>query len=120
LTLRSKKADAVLDEVRRRITEAAQSQLDKSIPGLLACFLEGVDGFALNSLKNNSGLKNMTDSVLASDKRSHIAGVIYLSEAMVHAGRGLQEFFGPALFFRNHKCEFEAARKFAFLSPPKL
>ncbi len=120
LTVMSEKADTILNEIQKRISEAAKDQLDCSIPGLIVCFLEGVNGFELCELKSNSGLQLMTYHVLNKDKYSHIAGVNYSSERMVQKETGAEEIFNSALFFRNRKCKFKEATNFEFISRPRL
>ncbi|MBL7152839.1 MAG: hypothetical protein ISS79_03925 [Phycisphaerae bacterium] len=120
LTVMSKKADEVLDTIKDRISEAAEEQLDVSKPGLIACFLEGIDGFELHKLRSNSGLQVMTNYILDKDEFSHIAGISYSSESMVKKGSNYEEIFNAGLFFRNHKCKFEEAKTFTFISPPKF
>jgi len=94
----------------------AEIQLDESKPGLIACFLEGVDGFELYTLRDKSGLKCVTEYVLDKNKFSHVCGIAYSSgECMVKKGDGLEEIFNPALFFRNDKCKFKEAKTFKFL-----
>ena len=120
LTVMSEKADTILNEIQKRISEAAKDQLDCSIPGLIVCFLEGVNGFELCELKSDSGLQRMTCHVLNKDKYSHIAGVNYSSERMVQKETGAEEIFNSALFFRNRKCKFKEATNFEFISRPRL
>jgi len=119
LTVMSEKADTVLDEINNKISKA-ETQLDKSKPGLIVCFLEGVNGFELSKLKTKSGLQLMTKDVLAKDKFSHVVGINYSSESMVEKGGNFEEIFNPALFFRNHKCKFKEAKNFEFISPPRF
>ena len=119
LTVMSEKADTVLDGIKDRISRA-ETQLDESKPGLIACFLEGVNGFELDKLKSKSGLQLMTNDLLAKDKFSHIAGISYSSESMVKKGWNSEEIFNSALFFRNHKCKFKEAKTFKFMSPPRF
>ena len=119
LTVMSEKADTVLYGIKDRISKA-ETQLDESKPGLITCFLEGVNGFELDKLKSKSGLQLMTNDLLAKDKFSHIAGISYSSESMVEKGCNSEEIFNSALFFRNHKCKFEVAKTFKFMSPPRF
>ncbi len=120
LTIMCKKADTVLNEIQKRISEAAKDQLDCSIPGLIVCFLEGVNGSELFKLRSDSGLQLMTYHVLNKDKYSHIAGVTYSSERMVQKRTDAEEIFSSALFFRNHNCKFKEASNFEFISSPRM
>ncbi|MHC4115563.1 MAG: hypothetical protein ACYSSL_09645, partial [Planctomycetota bacterium] len=120
LTVTSEKADTILNEIQKRISEAAKYQLDCSIPGLIVCFLEGVNGSELLKLGSDSGLKRMTYHVLKKDKFSHIAGINYSSERTVRKETDAEEIFNEALFFRNHNCKFKEAEKFEFISRPRL
>jgi len=115
----SEKADTVLYEINNKISNA-ETQLDESKAGLIVCFLEGVNGFELHKLKSGSGLQLMTNDVLAKDKFSHVAGIGYFSESMVEKGSNFEDIFNSALLFRNHKCKFEKAKTFEFLSPPRF
>jgi len=119
LTVMSEKADTVLDGIKDKMSNA-EKQLDKSKPGLIACFLEGVNGFELHKLKSESGLQLMTNDVLWKDKFSHVAGISYSSESMVEKGGNYEEIFNAALFFRNHKCKFQEAKTFEFILPRRF
>ena len=119
LIVMSEKADTVLDGIKGKISNA-EKQLDQSKPGLIVCFLEGVNGFEVHNLKSESGLQIMTNDVLWKNKFSHVAGISYSSESMVEKGGNYEEIFNPALFFRNHKCKFQEAKTFEFISPPRF
>jgi len=119
-TVMSKKGDTVLDEIHEKISDAAELQLDESKPGLIACFLEEIDGFELEKLRSESGLQLMTNHVLDKNKLSHVLGIVYSSETMVKIGEGCEEIFNASLFFRSQKCKFEEAKTFKFLSPAKF
>lgn len=119
LTVMSEKADTVLDGIKDKISKA-EMQLDESKPGLIVCFLEGVNGFELRKLNGESALQRMTEHVLAKDKFSYVMGIAYSSESMVKKGYDSEEIFNPGLFFRNHKCTFQEAKTFEFLSPPRF
>lgn len=119
LTVMSEKADKVLYRIEDKISNA-EEQLDKSKPGLIVCFLEGVNGFELQKLGSESGLQLTTKDVLLKDKFSHVVGIGYSSESMAEKRDSSEEIFGPALFFRNHNCKFEEAKTFTFVSPPRF
>jgi len=118
LTVMSEKADAVLDAMKEKISKA-ETQFDGSRPGLIVCFLEGINGFELHELGSESGLQRMTNYVLDKDIFSYVMGISYSSESMVKKRHKFEEVFNPGLFFRNHKCKFEAGKTFDFLSPLK-
>jgi len=65
-------------------------------------------------------LQLMTKHVLAKDKLSYVMGIAYSSESMVKKGYDSEEIFNPGMFFRNHKCKFQEAKTFEFLSPQKF
>jgi len=119
LTVMSEKADTVLDGIKDKISNA-EKQLDESKPGLIVCFLEGVNGFELHKLKSESGLQLMTNYALSKDQFSHVVGISYSFESMVEKGSNYEVIFNPALFFRNHKCKFQEAKTFKFISPPRF
>jgi len=119
ITVMSEKADTVLDEIKERISKA-ETQLDESRPGLIVCFLEGIDGFELHELGSETGLQCMTNYVLDKDTFSYVMGIAYSSESMVMKNHQYEEIFSPGLFFRNHKCKYEATKTFDFLSPQKF
>jgi hypothetical protein len=113
LTLMAKKADNVLDGIRDRIKKA-KDQLNESTPGLIACFLEGVDD--LRELAKDSGLQIISNVLLAKESFSHIAGISYSSEPRLEQNANSEKFFNQALIFRNPHCRYEKARDFQFLS----
>ncbi len=115
----SEKADTVLNGIKDKISKA-EKQLDESKSGFIACFLEGVNDFELQKLQSESGLQRMTNDVLANDKFSHVAGICYSSESMAVKGSNYEDTFNPSLFFRNHKCKFQEAKTFEFISPPRF
>lgn len=119
LTVMSEKADTVLYGIKDKISKA-KTQLDVLKPGLIVCFLEGVNGFEMDKLKSKSGLQLMTNDVLAKDKFSHVAGISYSFESMIEKGSNYEIIFNPALFFRNHNCKFQGAKTFKFISPPRF
>lgn len=119
ITVTSEKADKVLDEIKERISKA-ETQLNESRPGLIVCFLEGINGYELQELGSESGLQAMTNYVLNKDTFSYVIGIGYSSESMVMKGHQFEHVFSPGLFFRNHKCKYETAKTLDFLSPQKL
>ena len=114
LTLMSDRSDRVLDGIRDRISKAAKTQLDESKPGLIACFLEGVDD--LKELATDSGLQIMTNLLLAKASFSHVAAITYSSETLVERSAKSEKFFNQGLIFRNPCCTYEKAKDFQFLS----
>ena len=113
LTLMCERADNVLDGIRDRIMKA-KTQLNESKPGLIACFLAGVDD--LRELAKDSGLQIMSSLLLAKETFSHIAGISYSSEPHVERSADSERFFNQALIFRNPHCRYEKAKDFQFLS----
>ena len=92
----------------------AKAQLDESKPGLIACFLEGVDD--LRELAKDSGLQMMSSVLLDKETFSHIAGISYSSEPLKERTTESERFFNQALIFRNPHCKYEKAKDFQFLS----
>jgi hypothetical protein len=114
MTLKSDESDSVLDGIRERISKAAKTQLDKSTPGFISCFLEGIND--LSELATGSGLQIMTSLLFPKDELSHIAAVGYCSESIVERTANTETFFNQGLIFRNPNCKFEKAKDFQFLS----
>ncbi len=112
LTLMCERADNVLDGIRDRIMKA-KTQLDELKPGLIACFLEGVDD--LRELAKDSGLQIMSNLLLAKETFSHIAAISYSSEPLIERNAESERFFNQALIFRNQHCRCEKAKDFQFL-----
>lgn len=113
LTLMCERADNVLEGIRDRIMKA-KTQLDESKPGLIACFLEGVDD--LRELAKDSGLQMMSSLLLTKETFSHVAGISYSSEPHIERSAESERFFNQALIFRNSHCRYEKVKDFQFLS----
>lgn len=116
ITLKSERADNILSGIRDKISEAAKTQLDKSKPGLIVCFLEGINDVGLDKLATNSGLQKMTSLLFLKDELSHIAAIGYSSESIVKKTTNTEEFSNEGLTFSNPHCKFEKAKSFQFLS----
>jgi len=114
LTIKSRKADNVLDGMKRKIQKAATKQLPKSTPGLIACFLEGISD--LNELESGSGLQLMSCYILDKPENSHIAAISYCSEGRIFRYKDIEDFNFQGLLFRNPNCSFTEVDGFAFLS----
>jgi hypothetical protein len=114
LTLMCNKSDKVLDGIRDRISKAAKSQLDKSKPGLLACYLEGIDD--LTEVANDSGLQVMSSLLLEKESFAHIAAICYSAETRIEKSGIAERFYNQGLIYQNPTCMFEQARDFPFLS----
>jgi hypothetical protein len=114
LTLMCNKSNKVLDGIRDTISEAGKLQLDKSKPGLIVCFLEGIDD--LSELATDSGLQIMSSLLLLKDSFAHIAALCYSSEKRIEKDANTERFPNQALIYRNPLCKFEQARDFQFLS----
>lgn len=117
LTLMCERADKVLDGIGERITKA-RSQLDESKPGLIVCFLEGVDD--LSELAKDSGLQRLSSMLLKKESFSHIAGISYSSEPRVQKSGEVERFYNQALIFRNPNCRYDQVKPFKFLSEEEL
>ena len=89
---------------------AAKNQLDKSMPGIIVCFI-----YDLRELSNNSGLQLMTCKLLNKDELSHIARIEYCSEKQIHKlGNNAESYDNQRLFFNNQNCKFEKVRTYKF------
>ncbi|MDO8784639.1 MAG: hypothetical protein Q7J12_00325 [Syntrophales bacterium] len=111
---RSKGSDRVLKGIRKKLSEAASEQLDTSRPGLLTCYLEGIDDFT--ELASGSGLQYMTHDLFKSDKRNHIAAVVYSSDHKMSVGIRSKTSYNQGLIFHNPYCRFPNAIGYKFLS----
>lgn len=114
MTLKSEESDSVLDGIRERISKAAKTQLDKSTPGFISCFLEGINN--LSELATDSGLQIMTSLLFSKDELSHIAAVAYCSESIVEMTAYTETFSNQGLIFHNPNCKFKKVKDFQFLS----
>ena len=112
MSLKSKEADNVLDGIFKKVYKAAKSQLDKSLPGIIVCFLEDV--YELQELSSESGLQLMTYHVLNKEECSHIAGIGYSSEIQVHRRHESERYDNQSLFFSNPNCKFEEVKTYKF------
>lgn len=113
MTIISEKADNVLEAIKERLSKAAKKQLDISKPGLICCYLEGIDD--LTDLAQNSGLQVMT-SYLLSKGINHIAAVSYASENIIDRYANTETYFNQGLIYRNPYCKFERAKDYKYLS----
>ena len=110
ISLKSKKPDKVLQGIYDKVYEAAKNQLDKSMPGIIVCFI-----YDLRELSNNSGLQLMTCKLLNKDELSHIARIEYCSEKQIHKlGNNAESYDNQRLFFNNPNCKFEKVRTYKF------
>lgn len=114
ISLTSKKVDNVLDGIYEKVYEAAKNQLDKSIPGIIVCFLEDV--YDLRGLSSGSGLQLMTHHVLKKEKCSHIAGIGYSSEVQIHRRYESEIYNNQSLFWKNRDCKFEEVKNYEFIN----
>jgi len=116
ISLKSKKPDKVLEGIYDKVHEAAKNQLNKSMPGIIVCFLEGV--YDLRDLSSNSGLQLMTCKLLNKEELSHIAGIGYCSEVQIHRFSNSETYDNQALFFKNPNCKFEVIKPYRFIGKP--
>jgi len=114
MTLKSEKAEKVLDGIKDRIYKGAKKQLNKSKPGLILCFLQGIDD--LSELADESGLQIMTCYLLDKPELSHIAAISYCAETRIEKYLHTETYSNQGLIFRNPNCKFEEAKNFQFLS----
>lgn len=113
ISLKSKKPDEVLEGIYEKIYEAAKNQLNKSMPGIIVCFLEGV--YDLRELSSNSGLQLMTCKLLNKDELSHIARIEYCSEKQIHRfSNNAESYDNQRLSFNNPNCKFETVKTYGF------
>ena len=114
MTIISEKADNVLEAIKDRLSKAAKKQLDISKPGLICCYLEGIDD--LTDLAQNSGLQVMTSYLLSKDNLNHIAAVSYASENIIDRLANTETYFNQGLVYLNPYCKFERAKDYKYLS----
>jgi hypothetical protein len=113
MTIMSEKSDDVLDRIKERISKA-KDQLDNSKPGLIICFLEGIDGHDLEILSTKSGLQIMTSLLLSKKELNHIVAISYCAELMIIKSAFDETYSNPELHFRNKNCKFENARDYQY------
>lgn len=113
-TIKSEKANEVLKGIKRKIKEAATSQLCEEKPGIITCFLEGIE--ELDSLSSASGLQAMSHDLLFKQELSHIAAISYCSEERLYKKGNVEDYHSQGLLFRNPNCKFKELRNFQFLS----
>lgn len=112
MSIRSKKTDNVLDGISSKVYKSAKNQLNKSIPGIIVCFLEDV--YDLRELSSESGLQLMTSYLLNKEGCSHIAGIGYSSEIRVHRRYKSEVYDHQSLFFKNPNCKFKEVETYKF------
>jgi hypothetical protein len=113
MTIMSEKSDNVLDRIKERISKA-KGQLENSKPGLIICFLEGIDAHDLKLLSSKSGLQIMTNLLFSKQDFNHIAAISYCAETMIIKSAYSEEYFNPELLFRNNNCKYEKARNYQY------
>ncbi len=113
MSLMSKEADNVLDGIYNKVNKSAKNQLDKSIPGIIVCFLEDV--YDLRELSSESGLQLMTCYLLNKEACSHIAGIGYSSEMQIHRRYESEVYDNQSLFFKNPNCKFKEVKSYQFI-----
>ncbi|MBI4650148.1 hypothetical protein HY745_02465, partial [Candidatus Desantisbacteria bacterium] len=114
LTIKSRKANKVLDGIKKKIQEAALRQLPSSKPGLIICFLEGIP--KLDELASDSGLQLMSYHILGKSENSHVAAIAYCSEQRIFKSQNSEIYNCQSLLFRNPNCSFPEIKNFSFFS----
>lgn len=100
---------AIEDRIKR-----AKNQLNPSVPGLICCLLSGISD--LQGLENESGLKNMTNHLLAKNSFGHIVAIGYSSETVVRRDKHGNNLFNNGLVCRNNKSnKFPHMKNYPFL-----
>ncbi|MDH3999274.1 MAG: hypothetical protein OET90_10600, partial [Desulfuromonadales bacterium] len=108
-----KKSEKVLQGIESKIKSAAK-QLDGNRPGLICCYLEGLE--ELSGLEKESNLNKMSSHVLDRDGLSHVIGVSYCVESRpLHSGN-VETFSMQGLIFRNPNCKFNVPPEVRFLT----
>lgn len=118
LTLSSLKSDDYIKGVRNKLSDAATNQLSKSRPGLIVCFLEGVDD--LRGYEKNSALQLMCHELFLKKELSHVAAISYCSESVVEKMVHDERHYNQSLLFRNQNCQFSKAIEFPFINKETL
>jgi hypothetical protein len=111
IMMSSEKQEGIVDAVREVISAAGREQLYCDKPGLIACFLEGIEGHELDELNSNCALQAMTCCQLSKPEYSHVMGVAYTVEQNISILRNVEIYNYPHLLFPNPKCKFENASK---------
>lgn len=105
--------ERVLRDIRKKLSGASE-QLDSSRPGLLTCYLEEIDDFT--ELASESGLQYMTYDLFKSNKRHHVAAVLYSSQDKMSVGINSKTSYNQGLIFRNPNCKFSSVAGYKFLN----
>jgi len=113
MILKSKEMDNVLDGISSKVYKSAKNQLNKSIPGIIVCFLEDV--YDLRDLSSESDLQLMTCNLLNKEGCSHIAGIGYSSEIQIHKRYESEVYDNQSLFFQNPNCKFKEVKTYKFI-----
>lgn len=81
LVAASRAADRIARAIKEELVEAADKQLSRGRPGLVAVLLEGVRETELVDLATDSGLRDATLRVLTKEGRGHLRGVVYFADS---------------------------------------
>jgi len=111
---RSEKLDHILKGIGTKLKDASNRQLNDSMPGIISVFVEDIDDFS--DVASESGLQMMTSEFLASEKRKHIAAVIYSSDSKCLPDAMTKTYFSQGLIYRNNNCKFKDALGYKYLS----
>jgi hypothetical protein len=110
IMMSSEKKEGVVEAIREVITTAGRDQLYCDKPGLITCFLEGIEESDLEKLKSNSALQVMTYNQLNKSEFSHVMAVSYTAEQRISKSYNVDTFNYPQLLFRNPTCKYEDAK----------
>jgi hypothetical protein len=113
LLCRSESADKVQKGIHDELATSAKRQLSPERPGVLSCYIQEVDDFS--SLRQNSGLAEITRVLLEDSTRAHVAAITYSSDVRSTASPGEVALFAPALRFTNAQCKFALPTGFPFI-----
>jgi hypothetical protein len=113
IIISSEKKEDVVEAIRYVISGAGKDQLYCDKPGLIACFLEGIEENDLEELKSKSVLQVMTCDQLSKPKFSHVMGISYTAEQRISNSYNVSAFNYPRLLFANPTCKYETAKKYA-------
>lgn len=104
----SRRMDRVLRGIRNRLSEASRKQFNSAQPGMLAYFIPEIEDFSL--LRNEGGLKVLTDDLFRSEQRQHVVAISFLSDYHATETPFGQHVSAPMLTFFNGNSLFPDVR----------
>jgi hypothetical protein len=109
ITVLSQKANRVLAHIRERLSEAANRQLPKDEPGMIACHIPEIASF--DELGGNTGLSSMVVDLFSEPAYKHVAAIVFSSDSRPSPALVGLRIDVPALGYANANSPFTDAAK---------